>query len=96
VPGEIFDDGPADGRTRPRVERTARTKSLSMIDRNEEQMILGERAMRPELDASLSVFKQRPVALLHLLETGMADHPKKSLLVALSLGVLLGWIIKRH
>ncbi len=67
-----------------------------MIDHNGEQMILGERAMRPEPDASLSVSKQRPVALLHFLEIRMSDHPKRSLLAALSLGVLLGWIIKRH
>ena len=59
-------------------------------------MISGKRAMRPEPDTSQSVSHRRPVALLHVLETGMADHPKKSLFAALSLGVLLGWIIKRH
>ena len=67
-----------------------------MIDHNGEQMIVGERAMRRESDSSQSVSKQRPIGLLHFLETGIADHPKKSLLAALSLGVLLGWIIKRH
>ena len=30
------------------------------------------------------------------LERTIADQPKKSLLAALSAGVLLGWLIKRH
>jgi hypothetical protein len=67
-----------------------------MIDQNSEQMTLRERAKRHEPDANRSMFKQRPVALRRLLKRGMADNPKKSLLAALSLGVLLGWIIKRH
>ena len=67
-----------------------------MIDHYGEQMILGERAMPPEPDTSQSVSNHWPVARLRFLETQMADHPKKSLLAALSLGVLLGWIIKRH
>lgn len=67
-----------------------------MIEHNGEQVILEERAMRPEPVASQSASKQRPVALWDFLENGMADHPKKSLFAALSLGVLLGWIIKRH
>jgi hypothetical protein len=67
-----------------------------MIVHNGEQMVLGERAMRSEVIASVSVSEGRPVTLLQFLETGMADHPTKSLLAALSLGVLLGWIIKRR
>ena len=59
-------------------------------------MISGKRAMRPEPDTSQSVSNQRPVGRLHFLEVGIANHPKKSLLAALSLGVLLGWIIKRQ
>jgi len=59
-------------------------------------MILGERVMRLKPGTSQTVSNQQPVALMHFLETGMANHPKKSLLAALSLGVLLGWIIKRH
>ena len=86
----------ANGRVRPQAEHTARTKSLSMIPWNGEQTVLGERAMRPERDAHLSLSKQRPVARLRFLETRMAHHPKKSLLAALSLGVLLGWIFKRQ
>lgn len=59
-------------------------------------MIRGERAMRPEPDTRQSVSSQRPIGRLHFLEVEIANHPKKSLLAALSLGVLLGWIIKRH
>lgn len=86
----------ANGRIRSQAEHTARTKSLSMIPWNGKQAVLGERAMRPEQDVRLSLSKQRPVARLRFQETRMADHPTKSLLAALSLGVLLGWIVKRH
>jgi hypothetical protein len=67
-----------------------------MINRIEKHPSLGERVIRTESDASLSLTKQRMVALWRGLETEMADHPTKSLFAALSIGVLLGWIIKRH
>lgn len=67
-----------------------------MINRIEKQMTLGERVMRAKSGAGLSAAKHRLVELGRGLETEMADHPKKSLFAALSIGVLLGWIIKRH
>jgi hypothetical protein len=39
---------------------------------------------------------QSLVSFWHYLDATIADHPKKSLLAALSTGVLLGWFIKRR
>jgi hypothetical protein len=86
----------ANGQIRPQAELAARIKSLSMTPRNGKQTVLGDRAMRPVQEVKLLVLKQWPLAWPGFLETRIADHPKKSLSAALSLGVLLGWIVKRH
>jgi len=86
----------ANGRIRPQAEHTTQTKSLSMIPCDGKQTVLGERAMQPEQEVNRLVSKQRPLEWPGLLETRIADHPMKSLSAALSLGVLLGWIVNRH
>jgi hypothetical protein len=46
--------------------------------------------------AGISVPKKRLVACWHYLQTEVADHPTRCLAAAMSIGVLIGWIIKRH
>jgi hypothetical protein len=67
-----------------------------MINRVGDPTTLRERVMRAESGASLSTSKQRLLGLWRGLETEMSNQPKQSLFAALSIGVLLGWIIKRH
>jgi hypothetical protein len=59
-------------------------------------MHLGRKELRPQSDSNTSAVQHKLVAWWRLLETEVAHHPKESLLAALSMGVLLGWIIKRH
>ena len=59
-------------------------------------MHLRREELRPRADAGSSAVQQKLVAWWHLLETEVAGHPKESLLAALSMGVLLGWIIRRR
>jgi hypothetical protein len=67
-----------------------------VINRVGDSMGLGREELRPQVDASSSTLQQNLVAWWRLLETQVADHPKESLLAAVSMGVLLGWITKRH
>ena len=59
-------------------------------------MGLGREELRPQADAGSSALQQKLAAWWRFLETEVADHPKESLLAAVSLGVVLGWIIKRR
>ena len=67
-----------------------------MINRVGESMHLSREELRPQSDAGSSAPQQKLVAWWRFFETEVADHPKESLLAALSMGVVLGWIIKRH
>ena len=67
-----------------------------MINRVGELMHLGREEPRPQADARSSAPQQKLAAWWQFVESKIADHPKESLLAALSMGVLLGWIIKRH
>lgn len=67
-----------------------------MINRVGESMHLSREELRPQSDAGSSAPRQKLVAWWRFFETEVADHPKESLLAALSIGVVLGWIIKRH
>jgi hypothetical protein len=58
-------------------------------------MSLGRDELRPQADAGSSTIQQQLVAWCRFLEAEVADHPKESLLAAMSMGVVLGWIIKR-
>ena len=67
-----------------------------MINRVGESMGLGSEELPPQADAGSSALQQKLFAWCRFLEIEVADHPKKSLFTALSIGVMLGWIIKRH
>ena len=59
-------------------------------------MRLGREELRSQADAGSAALQQKLVARWRFLETEVAGHPKESLLAAMSMGVVLGWIIKRH
>jgi hypothetical protein len=67
-----------------------------MIHRMRGQMVFAEPAPRRESGARQAAPQPRLIGFRRSLETALGDHPKASLLAALSLGVLLGWTIKRH
>lgn len=59
-------------------------------------MQVGDEKLRSQPDAGASAAQQKLVAWWRILETEIAAHPKESLIAAVSMGVLLGWIIKRR
>ena len=66
-----------------------------MINRIEGNTALGQRS-RVKVKPGLLGSTGGLASLWRSLETTIADQPKSSLLAALSAGVLLGWLIKRH
>jgi len=64
-----------------------------MINRMGIQSSPGESASPRPAVVSPSLAKS---VLLSRLEAEVSDHPKRALTAALSLGVLVGWIIKRR
>jgi len=64
-----------------------------MINRMGTQPLPGESASPRPAVVSPSFAKR---GLLSRLEAEVSDHPKRALTAALSLGVLVGWIIKRR
>ena len=67
-----------------------------MINRVGESMSLGREELRPQADAGSSAIQRKLVAWWRFLEIEVADHPQESLLAAVTMGLVLGWIIKRR
>lgn len=67
-----------------------------MINRIGGAMSLVELMWRRDAPAYTSVHKKKLIAWWRCLETEVVDHPANSLVAAVSIGVLLGWVIKRH
>ena len=59
-------------------------------------MSIRGKELYPQGDAGPSAPPRKLLGWWRFLEAEVTSHPKASLLAALSIGVMLGWIIKRR
>ncbi len=66
-----------------------------MIKRFDDRSAL-ERYLPRAAEPTLSDWQQRGAELWRRVEHAVAEHPKQSLLAALTLGAVVGWLTKRR